>query len=75
MKRKKRKKAKIVAIVIASLLIVLVGGFYIYTLDYYRADNYVAQTLANDTSNIQKLGSMTVFYPDKELDTKTGFIF
>lgn len=71
----KNKKIKIIAIVIASLLIILVGGFYIYTLDYYRADSTAIQTFAENTNSIQDSDEMTVFYPDKRQDSGMGFIF
>lgn len=75
MDRKKKQKIKIAAIIISSLLVVILGGFYIYTLDYYRADDIALQTLSTNSINIQSEGNMTVFYPNKQNDSKTGFIF
>lgn len=75
MNYKKKKKIRLTLIVLASLLIILLGGFYIYTLDYYRADTYAVQTLSTDTTSIQSHGEMTAFYPEKQLDSRTGFIF
>ena len=72
---KKKSKLKLTLIVIVSLLIVLVGGFYIYTLDYYRADTYTIQTLSADTAKIKNCGKMVVFHPDNELNNNTGLIF
>ena len=82
MKLRKKRKTKIAAIIVASFFIIIIGGFYIYTLDYYRADSNIAITLQDETMKIQdetmkiqEQGNMTVFYPDKQLETKTGFIF
>lgn len=74
MKFNKKKKIKIIAIIIASLIIVLLGGFYIYTLDYYRADSFAIQTFSENPSSFQNEGEITVFYPDKQLDGDTGLI-
>lgn len=71
----KNKKIKIVTIVIASLLIILVGGFYIYTLDYYRADSIAIEAFSQNTISIQDNEEMIVFYPDKHQDNGVGFIF
>ena len=75
MEHKKKGKMKIVAIIISCLLVVSLGGFYIYTLDYYRADANAVQTLSTNMATIEKQGNMTVFYPDKKLDIKKGLIF
>ena len=72
---KRKKRIRITAIVVASLIIGLFVGFYIYTLDYYRADEYVAEVFLSDSTNIQSLGNMTVIYPDMNRDSKVGFIF
>lgn len=73
MKVKYKKRIKIAVLITAAILIILVGGFYVYSLDYYRTSDYVTQT--PDKENIEKQGNMTVFYPDNETDTKTGLIF
>lgn len=58
MKSNKKKKIKIIAIIIASLIIVLLGGFYIY----------------KNPSSTKNEGEITVFYSDKQLDSDTGLI-
>ena len=72
---KKHRKLKITLISISAAIVVLCGGFYIYTLDYYRASEGVADSDA--VVNAQKIGRLTVFYPgsDKEQAGDTGIIF
>lgn len=74
MKNKSNKNLKFIAIVI-TLVIVLMGAFYIYTLDYYRADAIAIQTLAEDKTMIENKDKMTIFYADEQLDTGAGLIF
>ena len=63
MKNKKSKKLRIALIVVAALLIVLIGGFYIYTLDFYRADGTAAAALADTNIRIERKGDDIIFYP------------
>lgn len=71
----RKKKFKIAAIIIAGFLVVLIGGFYIYTLDYYRADETAQQIVSSNDSRIQDSGSLTVFYPEAQKDSEIGLIF
>ena len=66
------KKAKIAILIISVFLVVVLGGFYIYTLDYYRADQ-AAKDIIDSGDNIITDGNITVFYPEKQ--TNTGLIF
>ena len=75
MERKKKKRVKIALIVIASLLVVLIGGFYIYTLDYYRADETALQTISADDCRVLSQGNFTIFYPESGNSRETGIIF
>ena len=75
MKPKTKKILKIAAISIVALLIIFVCGFYIYTLDYYRADDFAVQTISANPDRIQENENLTVFYPEKQPDRKTGLIF
>lgn len=70
-----RKGLRITIITVLSLTIILVGGFYIYTLDYYRADDTAEQILSDYSANIDTEGKITVFYPEKQNDLNKGFIF
>ncbi len=72
---KNKSKLKISLIIIASAIILIIGGFYIYTLDYYRADDMVAETYSQSTENITIQDGMTIFHPAKANDKKTGLIF
>jgi hypothetical protein len=75
MKPKTKRKLRISLISLLAVLILLAGGFYIYTLDYYRADDTARQTLVSNSSTIKIQDGMTVFYPPTEVDMQTGFIF
>ena len=72
---KKHRKLKITLIAIAAAIALLCTGFYIYTLDYYRASEGVADSDA--VNNAQNIGRLTVFYPggDKEQAGDEGIIF
>ncbi len=45
--KKKKKKLKILLLSFLAILLLVFGGFYVYTLDYYRADNTAVQTLTS----------------------------
>ncbi|MHB1483770.1 MAG: alpha/beta hydrolase [Saccharofermentanales bacterium] len=75
MKFKFRKVIKTVLIVFTILLVLIIGGFYIYTLDYYKADDNALKLIASDPLRIKVSGNMTVFYPGKQNDSETGVIF
>lgn len=51
-------------------MLLLVGGFYIYTLDYYSADQE-----AKKTTITKNYDDFYVFSPNREFDLDTGFIF
>ncbi len=74
MNPKKRSKLKIALLIVLALIVIIVGGFYIYTLDYYRADAIVWEMLANDGTIMQK-DNMTVLYPTEEESLNIGLIF
>ena len=71
---KRKNRARKIIVVLAILIIVLFGSFYIYTLDYYRADEYANQIFATVATNVQET-DMTVIYPDKQTGSKVGLIF
>ncbi len=75
MKTKIKKLLKITFISLISFIAVLLVVFYIYTLNYYRADNFIIETLAAENTDIEKQGDFTVFYPVTETDKNIGFIF
>jgi delta-lactam-biosynthetic de-N-acetylase len=74
MGKKFRKSLKILMISLLAVLIILCGGFYIYTLDYYRADN-TAHEVMDKSSNIETTGNLTVFRADATTSKNVGLIF
>ncbi len=68
--KKRRKSLRIVLIIMAIILVALAGSFYIYTLDYYRADKVALQTML-DTEQYDK--ALTVFAPQSA--PSSGLIF
>jgi hypothetical protein len=79
MKTKKRKALRITLITVLAFLILVIGGFYIYTLDYYRADLTAEESAAvaafapSDSEPVRP--DLTVFRPSAENDRKSGLIF
>jgi len=71
---KRKKRAWIGIIVAASVLLALVGGFYVYTLDYYRADDTAAAVFTSGT-NIEDTGDTVVIRPSEAVDKGIGLIF
>lgn len=74
-KSRLNKALKITSLVLAAILIILSGGFYIYTLDYYRADASAIQIMEGGAERIATVDGMTVFSPDPEQDSGKGLIF
>lgn len=80
MKLRIKRLLKIITISVAVLLVILLGGFYIYTLDYYHADDAAIEvietlTAAEGEQHIQVLDDMWIFHPDEEQDRNTALIF
>ena len=71
---KGKKRLRIVIIAIVSAIIILLGGFYIYTLDYYRADEAATQLLTADYVTELKDG-LTLIAPQSTLNEPIGLIF
>jgi len=74
MDKKVKNTLKIVLIGIMAILIISFGGFYIYTLDYYRADN-TAHEVIDQLSNIETIGNLTVFRTNPNTSKTIGLIF
>jgi dienelactone hydrolase len=79
MKTKKRKALRVVLLVVLAVIVLMTGGFYIYTLDYYRADlstfdesAVTAMVVAEPDSTPKDL---LIFKASPEKDQKTGLIF
>lgn len=75
MKAKTKKRLKITVISIVALLLVVAGAFYIYTLDYYRADEAAVQAVFGEEKGVVSLENMWVFYPDQQQTSDTALIF
>lgn len=72
---KPRKRAgRIVLLSLVGLLLALALAFFVYTQDYYHADDS-ATALAKGNPNIRQEGSLTVLLPDSSNDTGAGLIF
>ncbi len=69
-----KKILKILSISLLAVLIILCGGFYIYTLDYYRADS-TAHEVMDTSSNIETSGYMTVFRAATDTNKNVSLIF
>lgn len=65
---------KKILLIILSILIIISGGFYIYTLDYYHALPIAQETLNKGDIDYQKAGNIIVFNPDNKQINK-GIIF
>ena len=70
----KTKRIRIVIIIIVSLVLSLLGGFYIYTLDYYRADQEAIDVIEL-SDNVEIDNKLTIFYPNIDNQTNVGLIF
>ncbi len=68
---KKIKKTLVISLII---VVAAVLGFYIYTLDYYRADSEAQEVAAQEgSSSIIREENLYVFSPEEE--SSTGIIF
>lgn len=65
---KKHKALKITLISILSLIIICVGGFFIWANDYYHAEDVVVATIQGDNS-IEVMGNLTIISPSVPSDT------
>ncbi|WP_410771361.1 alpha/beta hydrolase [Fontibacillus sp. BL9] len=77
MKPKVKRRLKITLLSVVAALVLLCAGFYIYTLNYYRADENAVAVLSGTEAEpqIEKKDGMWIFHPSAEQDTGVGFIF
>jgi hypothetical protein len=75
MEKKKTKIGRKITIGIVTTLIVLFGAFYIYTLDYYRADDYALEVFSGDDVNIKREENRITVYPNEPIDENKALIF
>jgi len=65
-----KKYFKRIGIGLVVILVVVFSAFYIYTLDYYRADS-----TAENTKISQTIDDYYIFKPEDSVDRHIGFIF
>ncbi len=70
----RKRVGRIVLLSLVGLLLALALAFFVYTQDYYHADDS-ATALAKGNPNIRQEGSLTVLLPDSSNDTGAGLIF
>jgi len=71
----RKKGLRIAVIIIVCLLVVGFGGFYIYTLDYYRADADALALLSAQNISTDDKGDVIIVKAQKTLDNPVGLIF
>ncbi len=74
-KVKKQSKTKWIILAVVAVIVILVGAFYIYTLDYYRATDDVHQLINSEKQRIEVNDKITVVKPEEETDREIGLIF
>ncbi len=74
-KQKKTHYLRKTVIGLFVVILLIMGGFYIYTLDYYRADVEVEKLIEQEPERIQTDGSLTIVYPEGKSDNKIGLVF
>lgn len=68
-------KWKIFLLIIATAIILMMAGFYIYTLDYYRASSEVADYVSATSLFIETKDNLTIIHADESNRTGDGIIF
>ena len=74
-KTKKSRRINLIILIVVAALLILVGAFYIYTLDYYRATNDVHQLMSSEKQNIEIENKIIVVNPEESNDREIGLIF
>lgn len=69
-----KKVIRIGLIVLISVILISTAGFYIYAMDYYKASDYVEETLINSQVTINTRDDMTIIRPVVDA-YDTGIIF
>ena len=72
---KKQSKTKWIILTVIAVIVILIGGFYIYTLDYYRATDDVHQLINTEKQRIEVNDKITVVKPEATNDKEIGLIF
>ena len=69
------KRIKKLLIILGILIVASAGAFYVYTLDYYHADEDVLEWVASNEKIVKVDRGMTVFYPKKQMANPVGLIY
>lgn len=72
---KRRKIIRIAVLVVTGLLIIGFGGFYIYTLDFYRADADALALLSVENVSREDNGNIAIVNAQNMLEKPVGLIF
>jgi len=75
MLKKKMKLWTKIGIGLLGLMVILCGAFYIYTLDYYRASDYVEALIEASNHDVQVQGNLTIIRPEVAMDKEVGLAF
>lgn len=73
-----KKSSKILRRILIGVFVVIVlcfSGFYIYTLNYYKANNTVSNTLNSSNVNAVSENDLMLFYPPYDMPYDTALIF
>lgn len=72
-----KRRLRIISVSVLAILILLGAGFFVYTQDYYRADERAVAVLSGTETElrIEKKDGMWIFHPSAERRTDTGLIF
>lgn len=70
-------KIRFILVICIAIVILFLGGFYIYTLNYYQGDDISIQTISQmrDISKIKEEDNLTVFLPIENEKEDIGIIF
>lgn len=72
---KKRHVLRKVVIGLLMVILLLMGGFTLYTMDYYRAESDVEKLVNVEILRIKTDDDLTVIFPDAKTDRGVGLIF
>lgn len=76
MKAVTKKRLQIATLIFTALIILIVAGFYVYTLDYYHAEDVATEVISsNEEKRVLIYEDMWVFEPAQELSSQSAFIF
>lgn len=70
-----KRKSHVILFTIIMAIMIMIAGFYIYTLDYYRASPDVATVISKTQLFIETKDHMTIVYANSENSKNEGIIF